>query len=81
MSKGDRRVGLKFNPLGLDEVSQIKGVTATIIDNLEDFQTTDPEIKRWVALAQTKYEEACMFAVKALTATEEEVPDSEEERN
>ena len=71
MTKGERRVALHFNPSGRDAVSQIKGVTATIIDNLEELGPVDAEVSRWISIAQTKYEEACMFAVKALTATEE----------
>lgn len=65
-TRGQYRVGSDFNPSGNSEIEQIKGVTATLIDNLEWHKDRSPEIDRLIALAQTKYEEACMFAVKAV---------------
>lgn len=68
MTKGERRVGLDFNPSGMGEINQIKGVVANLIDNLEALPAVlvDPEVGRLVSLAQTKFEEGCMFAVKAI---------------
>jgi len=66
MSIGDYRVGTDCNPSQNAEIDQVKGVTATLISNLEESRTVDPEINRLISLAQTKYEEAVMFAVKAL---------------
>ena len=66
-TKGELRVGLNFNPAAIPEIDQLKGSTAAIIDILDQLDGRDrPELARCVALAQTKYEEACMFAVKAL---------------
>ncbi len=64
MTKGEHRVRVKFNPDANGTVDQIKQKTAELID-LCDLLTTDP---RLVALAQTAYEEAAMWAVKAATA-------------
>jgi hypothetical protein len=65
MSIGEDRVRTKFNPSATALVDQIKQQTAKLIDLCETFkQQTDP---RLVALAQTAYEEAAMWAVKAAT--------------
>ena len=63
---GDYRVQTGFNPSGLHEVDQIKAVTASLINNINPYSYDEnPEIRRWARIAQSKYEEACMFAVKA----------------
>lgn len=68
-SKGQSRVRAPFNPSENVLVDSIKFQTANLIDNCEEMmQSGDPEVRRLVALAQTAYEEAAMWAVKAATA-------------
>ncbi len=64
-SIGYTRVRLSFNPEGNKEVATIKSLTADLIDRCETLKAKDP---RLAALAQTAYEEAAMWAVKAATA-------------
>ena len=66
-TEGERRVRVSFNPSGDGVVGLIKNRTADLIDICETLKAKDP---RLAALAQTKYEEACMWAVKAATAAE-----------
>lgn len=65
MSIGEDRVRTKFNPSANSEVDQIKQKTAELIDMCEALKTKDA---RLASLAQTAYEEAAMWAVKAATA-------------
>jgi len=65
MSIGKQRVRYEFNPDGNQDVSMIKSKTADLIDFCEGLKNKDP---RLAALAQTAYEEAAMWAVKAATA-------------
>jgi hypothetical protein len=67
-TKGQLRVRSSFNPSKDSAVDRIKDDTASLIDYVETLSTDDPETKRCVALAQTAYEEAAMWAVKAATA-------------
>jgi hypothetical protein len=74
MSKGSDRVRSTFNPSGNDNVDYIKEHTADLIDFVElsraghwEQSETANEVYRLVSLAQTAYEEACMWAVKAAT--------------
>jgi hypothetical protein len=53
-----------FNPSKDDTVTKLKRYTADLIDMCEDLKHLDP---RLTALAQTSYEEAAMWAVKAAT--------------
>jgi hypothetical protein len=75
MSLGAQRVRESFNPSKDDMVDKIKRYTADLIDLCEEIKTkaqpysTLGEQMRLVALAQTAYEEAAMWAVKAATAT------------
>jgi hypothetical protein len=62
---GEERVRVAFNPSADDKVSVLKSRTAVLINLVEDLKALDP---RCAALAQTAYEEACMWAVKAATA-------------
>lgn len=62
---GEQRVRTEFNPSQSDTVSQIKQKTAELINLCEDLKSKDP---RLAALAQTEYENAAMWAVKAATA-------------
>lgn len=66
MSLGADRVRLQFNPNKNSLVDQIKQKTADLIDLCEaELKSKDP---RLAALAQTYYEDAAMWAVKAATA-------------
>jgi len=64
LSKGEKAVRYTFNPSGNDDVQRIKTETAALIDFCEGLKGKDP---RLAALAQTAYEEAAMWAVKAAT--------------
>jgi hypothetical protein len=65
MSLGANRVRESFNPSGNIMVDKLKRYTADLIDLCEELKIKDP---RLAALAQTAYEEAAMWAVKAATA-------------
>lgn len=64
-SIGAQRVRESFNPSQDNVVDKIKRYTADLIDLCEDLKPLDP---RLASLAQTAYEEAAMWAVKAATA-------------
>lgn len=71
LSFGERRVRVVFNPRGDGNVNEIKAATAVLIDMLEEMKPEgdeEPEVRRLIELAQTAYEEAAMWAVKAVTA-------------
>lgn len=65
---GEYRVGITFNP-SLDlNVDFFKKQTAALINALDSLKEDDfPEKNRLIALAQTTYEDAAMWAVKACT--------------
>lgn len=63
-SVGAMRVRESFNPSKDNMVDKIKRYTADLIDLCEDLKQLDP---RLASLAQTSYEEAAMWAVKAAT--------------
>ncbi|WGL70998.1 Acb2/Tad1 domain-containing protein [Elizabethkingia anophelis] len=69
---GEIRLRTDFSVTKTDYESLVKQQTALLIDILEK-QRLDgslpsvSEKQRLLSIAQTKYEEACMFAVKALT--------------
>jgi hypothetical protein len=65
-SKGELYAGIRPDNQEMPEIVQLRGVTATLIDNLDQLHTQDPGVARLIAIAQSKYEEACMFAVKAI---------------
>jgi len=65
MSIGEDRVRIKFNPSATSLVDDIKQRSAALIDLCEELKSKDG---RLAALAQTAYEEAAMWAVKAATA-------------
>lgn len=65
MTLGEHRVRTTFNPNQHEIVDKIKQQTAQLIDLCEELKSKDP---RLAALAQTTYEEAAMWAVKAATA-------------
>ena len=62
---GEQRVRTEFNPSQNDIVSQIKQKSAELINLCEDLKAKDG---RLASIAQTSYEEAAMWAVKAATA-------------
>ena len=64
MSIGAERVRESFNPSKDNMVDKLKRYTADLIDLCEELKHLDP---RCAALAQTAYEEACMWGVKAAT--------------
>jgi len=68
---GEIRVRTEFNPSAEDAVSHIKNKTAELIDLVDRCPSTDLEVRRLIALALTSYEEAAMWAVKAVTAKEQ----------
>ncbi len=65
MSVGEDRVRTKFNPSANSVVDQIKQKSAELIDLCETLKVKDA---RLASLAQTHYEDAAMWAVKAATA-------------
>ncbi len=69
MTIGKERVRAGFNPSGDERVESIKSLTAQLIDVCEDLKggLNFSERARLVSLAQTAYEEAAMWAVKAVT--------------
>ena len=62
---GEVRVRTTFNPSQTDLVAQIKQKSADLINLCEGLKSKDG---RLASLAQTSYEEAAMWAVKAATA-------------
>lgn len=62
---GEIRVRTEFNPSQNDVVSQIKQKSAELINLCEELKAKDG---RLASLAQTGYEDAAMWAVKAATA-------------
>lgn len=62
---GEQRVRTQFNPSADSMVDQIKQKTAELINICEGLKSKDP---RLASLAQTEYESAAMWAVKAATA-------------
>lgn len=62
---GEARVRTSFNPANDSVVDQIKQQTAALINLCETLKLKDA---RLAATAQTAYEEAAMWAVKAATA-------------
>lgn len=72
---GEKRVRTKFNPSGVGNVNFIKENSAKLINVCDDMkpkegEKVDPEKLRLIALAQTAYEEATHWAVKAATFNE-----------
>lgn len=72
MSIGEDRVRVKFNPSANTVVDQIKQKTAELIDLCESLKNSysggPDEKNRCLAKAQTEYEDAAMWAVKAATS-------------
>jgi len=64
---GEQRVRLDFNPSEDTRVDVFKQLTAQLIDHCELMKSQGRDA-RLCALAQTAYEEAAMWAVKAATS-------------
>lgn len=66
---GEKRVGVTFNPSQNEYVEIFKRETAKLIDLLNESAEVNlnQEAKRCFSLAMTTYEEAAMWAVKAVT--------------
>lgn len=62
---GEERVRTEFNPSKYDVVNLIKQKSAELINICEELKLKDA---RLASIAQTTYEEAAMWAVKAATA-------------
>lgn len=70
-TKGEKMVRMDFNPSQEGVVYDVKRHTAAIIDLVEKIRMNNihnQEAQRLCSLAQTAYEEAAMWAVKASTA-------------
>jgi hypothetical protein len=65
MTLGESRVRTNFNPSADSAVDVLKQQTAHLIDLCEQLKARDP---RLASIAQTVFEEACLWAVKAATA-------------
>lgn len=68
---GESRVRLGFNPSGNERVDRIKRIAADAIDLCAEMRQRAgeaSEMHRLLSLAQTAFEEAAMWAVKAATA-------------
>lgn len=65
LSIGEQRVRVAFNPSKDSIVDKIKQKSAELINLCEELKANDG---RLASLAQTTYEEAAMWAVKAATA-------------
>lgn len=64
---GEKRVRIDFNPSAESAVDVIKNKTAELINIVNANPSEDGETKRLMSLAMTSYEEAAMWAVKAVT--------------
>lgn len=64
MTEGEYRVGVPFNPSGNPKVDEIKRLTAQLLDLLYNHH---PLGLKEVDIAMERYEEAAMWAVKAVT--------------
>jgi hypothetical protein len=65
LTLGEQRVRTKFNLSRNSNVDRLKTKTAELINMCEELKKQDP---RLASLAQTSFEEAAMWAVKAATA-------------
>lgn len=63
---GEERVRTAFNPSAEGIVDKIKQMSAELINMCEELKIKDG---RCASIAQTEFETACMYAVKAATAS------------
>ena len=79
---GEQRVRTDFNVEGDMTVDHVKQGTAKLINVIntmpvDEHRFDNPgEVARLKSLAMTAYEEACMWAVKALTSPRKDAGDS-----
>lgn len=71
---GEKRARTSFNPSKEGNVECIKQKTAELINVLEEYRTDprynhDSEAQRLISIAQTTFEEAAMWGVKAVTSS------------
>lgn len=67
-TEGEYRVGVSFNPSRIQRVDEVKKMTAELIDYMLTLSPhRDLAGAREAAIAATAYEDACMWAVKAIT--------------
>jgi hypothetical protein len=64
---GENRIRVGFNPSAESVVDIIKNKTAELINLVNECPSQEGETKRLMSLAMTAYEEAAMWAVKAVT--------------
>jgi len=74
---GEQRIRTKFNPSSEDIVQKIKDKSAQLIDLVAEIKyegdINKGERARLVSLAQTAYEQAAMWAVKAATLSKNQL--------
>jgi hypothetical protein len=74
---GEQRIRTKFNPSSEDIVQKIKNKSAELIDLVAEINyegdINKSERARLVALAQTSYEQAAMWSVKAATLSKNQL--------
>ena len=68
LTEGQYRVGVNFNPSNASAVDEIKLKTAELIDLMYAYASNRSAAgSREAAIAMTSYEDAAMWAVKAVT--------------
>jgi hypothetical protein len=67
MTIGEERVRVDFNTDNLSDVNDYKAGVAVIIDELQPLVDIGGDAGRCAKIAQLKFEEAAMWAVKAVT--------------
>jgi hypothetical protein len=69
MTRGEMRVGMNYNPWKSECVDNMKRHAAEIIDLCLDYAdaSPNPEVMRLATTAALKYEEATLWAIKAIT--------------
>ena len=74
LSYGEKAVGKTFNPSGDSRVALLKDYYAEIIDNLDlqRAKANSGEKKRLLSIAITEAQTAQMWAVKAITWSDED---------
>lgn len=68
LTLGEKRVRTNFNVTQADDIDYLKRTSAELINFCETLKDKDP---RLASLAQTAFEEAAMWAVKAATAVKD----------
>ena len=66
MTRGERLVGVDFNPSGSAEIAAVKRIGASLIDQVDRIEAGDDgDVGRSKSLAVTHVETVVMFGVKA----------------